>query len=148
MWSILLGVEEGQGSVFILIFKAFKNEKRSQRGTRAIFWDETEDETYWKVQDQDFLMIESGSWPWRDRESRAFNLNKFIIFPIICDKTMAETSWKINKKTSPKPRLTNNQNWSKTETRPRLLVPLVSKPRRDWESCSSLRSYENFKHSG
>ena len=86
--------------------------------------------------------------PGQDRESRAFSLesktrtwrdlNKFSRFPIFCDETRDETSWKINKQMSPRPRLFDNQNWSETGTRPRVSVLLVSRPRRDRESRPSL----------
>ena len=101
-----------------------------------------------RVRDRDFLKIKSEPRPGRDRESRAFSLetetrtwrdlNKFFNFSIFCDETRPETSGKINKRTSPRPRLINNQNWSETETRLRVSVPLVSKTRRDRDSRQSV----------
>ena len=104
-----------------------------------------------RVRDRDFLKIKSGTRPRRDRESRAVSLetetrtrrylNKFFRFPIFWNETRPKTSGKINKKTSPRPRLFENLDWSETETRPRVSVPLVSKPRRDRESRPSLALY-------
>ena len=92
-----------------------------------------------RVRDRDFLIFKIETRPGRDRESRAFSLeseakkwrdlNKFSRFPIFCDKTRDETSWKINKQMSPRLRLFDNQNWSRTGTRQRVLVLLVSRPR-------------------
>ena len=62
----------------------------------------------------------------------------FQIYNIL-GQDKAKTSGKINKWTSPRPRLINTQNWSETETRPRVSVPLVSKPRRDRESRHPLQ---------
>ena len=47
----------------------------------------------------------------------------------ICDKTTTETYLKINKQTSPRPRLINDQNWSETNKILRVLMPSDSKPR-------------------
>ena len=80
------------------------------------------------------------------RKSHAFSLetetrkdeNKFYRFQICCDKTRPETSGKMNKQTSPRPELINNQNWSETKTIMRVLVSLVAKPRGDLESHPTL----------
>ena len=101
-----------------------------------------------RVRDRDFLKIKSGTRPRQDRESRALSLeietrtrrylNKFFRFPIFWNETRPKISGKINKKTSPRPRLFENLDWSETETRPRVSVPLVSKPRQDRESRQSV----------
>ena len=40
--------------------------------------------------------------------------------PIFCDETENESSWKMNKWTSPRLRLFDNQKWNETGTRPRV----------------------------
>ena len=94
------------------------------------------------------MIIKGGTRPRQDRESHAFSLetetgtcrdlNKFCRFSIFDDENRPETSGKMYKQTSPIPRLINNQNWSETETRTRVSVPFVSKPRRDRESRQSV----------
>ena len=101
-----------------------------------------------RVRDRDFLKIKSGTGPRQDQESRALSLetetrtrrylNKFFRFPIFWNETRPRISGKINKKTSPRPRLFENLDWSETETRPRVSVCLVSKPRQDRESRHSV----------
>ena len=104
--------------------------------------------TYGRVRDRDFFIIKIGMRPGWDRESCAFSLdtetrtsrdlNNFYRFSIFYVETGPKTSWKINKQMSPRTRLINNHNWSETETRPRVSVPLVLKLRWDRESYPSL----------
>ena len=56
-----------------------------------------------------------------ENETRTFwDLNKLFRFPILWDETRSDSSGKINKQTSTRLRIFNNQNWSKTGTRPRV----------------------------
>jgi hypothetical protein len=94
------------------------------------------------VRERDFLKNKSETWPGRDQESCSSSLEtemrtwrylcKFLRFPIFRVETWPET-WM-----SLRPRLTNNQNWCKTETRPRVSVSWVSKQRQDRESHQSV----------
>jgi hypothetical protein len=100
--------------------------------------------------DETKILVPLVSRPRRD-------LNKFPRFSIFCDETRPESPRKINKLTSPRPRLINNQNWSETETRPRVSVPFRDKRQQDYRSllapiliigivCLSLQKSKAWSH--
>jgi hypothetical protein len=113
--------------------------------------DESETETFWKSKferdrDETESLVPLVS---RSRWENDDTLTNFFGFPLFWDETRPEISGKLHKRTSLRPRLISNQNGSETETRPRVSVPLVSKPRRDRESRQSVLqviSIMCFKH--